>query len=108
MKSVCYLFLMPSVNQISSCLFLIIIIVGDADEYSLPYGDRVPYDPSIEDMCQVVAEEKVRPQIPKRLSGDQVGEFSVMQLTVTTSLQVLCIVSHTPLDAMYIRVHLIN
>lgn len=49
-------------------------IDGDADEYALPYSERVPHDPSIDDMKRVVVEEKARPQIPKRLSGHLVSK----------------------------------
>ncbi|XP_015750418.1 PREDICTED: TGF-beta receptor type-1-like, partial [Acropora digitifera] len=37
---------------------------GICDEYQLPYYDRVPCDPSIEDMKEVVCVEKYRPLIP--------------------------------------------
>ena len=46
---------------------------GIYEEYQLPYYDRVPSDPSIEDMRKVVCVEKFRPVIPVRWNQDQVG-----------------------------------
>ena len=39
---------------------------GICEEYQLPYYDRVPCDPSIEEMRKVVCIEKYRPSIPNR------------------------------------------
>lgn len=39
---------------------------GICEEYQLPYYDRVPCDPSIEEMRKVVCVENYRPSIPNR------------------------------------------
>ncbi|XP_022802451.1 TGF-beta receptor type-1-like isoform X1 [Stylophora pistillata] len=44
---------------------------GLCDEYQLPYYDRVPCDPSIEDMRKVVCVERYRPAFPNRWIQDQ-------------------------------------
>ena len=42
------------------------VILGVCDEYQLPYHDLVPSDPTLEEMCKVVAEEGQRPVIPNQ------------------------------------------
>ncbi|CAH3118005.1 unnamed protein product [Porites lobata] len=44
---------------------------GTCDEYQLPYYDRVPSDPSVEDMRKAVCIENFRPVVPARWSQDQ-------------------------------------
>lgn len=44
---------------------------GICEEYQLPYYDRVPSDPSVEDMKKVVCIEKYRPLIPNRWIQDE-------------------------------------
>lgn len=46
---------------------------GICEEYQLPYYDRVPSDPSVEDMKKVVCIEKYRPLIPNRWIQDEVS-----------------------------------
>ena len=48
---------------------------GLCEEYQLPYYDRVPCDPSIEDIKKVVCVEKYRPQIPNRWSQNEVRKL---------------------------------
>lgn len=48
---------------------------GTCDEYQLPYYDRVPSDPSVEDMRKAVCIENFRPVVPARWSQDQVLYF---------------------------------
>ncbi len=42
------------------------IISGLYEEYQLPFYDAVPNDPSLEDMKEVVCEQRLRPEIPNR------------------------------------------
>ncbi|KAL9958443.1 hypothetical protein ACROYT_G035455 [Oculina patagonica] len=44
---------------------------GICEEYQLPYYDRVPCDPTIEDMRKVVCVQKYRPSIPNRWVQDE-------------------------------------
>ena len=44
-------------------------IDGISEDYSLPYGDVVPSDPSIEDMKKVVCTDGQRPVISQRLTN---------------------------------------
>ncbi|KAF2359577.1 Protein kinase domain [Trinorchestia longiramus] len=43
---------------------------GRAESYYPPYGDRVPHDPSFEDMIQIVVTEQRRPDLPPRWTAD--------------------------------------
>ncbi|EDV26326.1 uncharacterized protein TRIADDRAFT_22452 [Trichoplax adhaerens] len=45
---------------------------ADADEYQLPYFGKVPNDPSVDEMRKIVVEDKIRPQIPKRLKNHEI------------------------------------
>lgn len=63
---------------------------GICDEYQLPYYDRVPCDPSIEDMKEVVCVEKYRPLIPSHWLQNEVWKslyFSYPRM-IQTSLYV--------------------
>ena len=48
---------------------------GICEDYQLPYYDKVPCDPSIEEMRKVVCVEKYRPTIPNRWVQDEVCKF---------------------------------
>ena len=45
---------------------------GIREVYKLPYYDKVPNDPSLEDMRDVVCAQGMRPEIPNRWHDHQV------------------------------------
>ncbi|KAK3729185.1 hypothetical protein QZH41_000586 [Actinostola sp. cb2023] len=45
---------------------------GLCEDYEVPYYDRVPHDPSFDDMRKVVVLDKIRPDIPNRWHRDEV------------------------------------
>ncbi|XP_065887204.1 TGF-beta receptor type-1-like isoform X2 [Dysidea avara] len=47
-------------------------VAGGAEEYQLPYAERVAHDPSLEEMKKLVAIEEYRPPIPNTWQSDQV------------------------------------
>lgn len=49
------------------------IITGGAEEYQLPYANRVPHDPTIEEMKKLVSIEEYRPPIPNNWLSDEVS-----------------------------------
>jgi len=49
-----------------------VVITGGAEEYQLPYAERVAHDPSLEEMKKLVAIEEYRPPIPNTWQSDQV------------------------------------
>jgi TGF-beta receptor type-1 len=44
---------------------------GIYEEYQLPYYDKVQSDPSLEEMREVVCDQKIRPEIPNRWHDNQ-------------------------------------
>jgi len=48
------------------------VISGVCEGYQLPYHDMVSSDPSVQEMCQVVAVEGQRPVIPNQWSDHPV------------------------------------
>ena len=46
---------------------------GILEEYQMPYYDKVPSDPSLEDMRKVVCDERFRPCISNRWMQSEVG-----------------------------------
>ena len=53
-------------------LFPACLIIGQCEEYELPFQGMVPPDPSLEDMRTVVVDEKKQPAIPHRWTTDEV------------------------------------
>lgn len=68
---------------------------GICDEYQLPYYDRVPCDPSIEDMRKVVCVDRYRPAFPNRWIQDQVCILSL-------PLSCLIISCHTSFSCVHV------
>jgi len=54
------------------------IILGVCDEYQLPYHDAVPSDPTLEEMCRVVAVEGQRPVIPNHWQNHTVFQSTCL------------------------------
>ena len=47
---------------------------GVAEDYQIPFYDKVPADPSFEDMKKVVVDDNQRPVLPNRWSSDPVSK----------------------------------
>ena len=45
---------------------------GFCEDYQLPYYDKVPSDPSIEEMRKVICVERYRPPVPNRWAQNEV------------------------------------
>ena len=48
------------------------IITGGAEEYQVPYAERVEHDPSLEEMKKLVSIEEYRPPLPNNWECDEV------------------------------------
>ena len=51
----------------------ILCISGLYEDYQLPYYDVVPSDPSLEEMREVVCDQRVRPECPNRWQSHEVS-----------------------------------
>lgn len=47
-------------------------VAGIAEDYQIPFYDKVPADPSFEDMKKVVVDDNQRPVLPNRWHSDPV------------------------------------
>lgn len=61
-------------------------IDGFADEYSIPYNQSVPNDPSFEDMKKVVCVDQQRPPITERWQSNQVLIGKLFVITISNHL----------------------
>ena len=55
---------------------LLLFSLGIAEDYQIPFYDKVPSDPSFEDMKKVVVDDNQRPVLPNRWASDMVRSCS--------------------------------
>jgi hypothetical protein len=60
--------------------------VGIYEEYQAPFYDRVPSDPSFEEMRKIVCLDQQRPTLPNRWSSDPVTNQITSQPIFTSNI----------------------
>ena len=60
------------------CMYMV-MFVGHAEKYHMPYGGLVPSDPTFEEMRRLIVTERRRPHLPSEWQGHKVRHTLLSQ-----------------------------